>query len=149
MMDGWHRLLALKPADQSIVTVEDYAARCAEAMDDDLNTPTVIATLFDACKVINQANDGAIALSQADIDRLKTTFETYLFQVLGVRDDAAGGEGGVNLEPYQKAVDLLLEVRRQAKANKDWATSDLIRDRLNDAGFDVKDTKDGFEWKVR
>ena len=149
IMDGWHRLQALKPAQQSTVTLENYSQRCADAMNDDLNTPIVIATLFDACKVINQANDGAIALSQTDIDQLKATFQTYLFDVLGVRDDAAGGGEGVNLEPYQKAVDLLLEVRRQAKANKDWATSDLIRDRLNEAGFDVKDTKDGFEWKVR
>ena len=68
--------------------------------------------------------------------------------VLGVRDDAAGGDS-VNLEPYRQAVDLLLEMRRNAKANKDWATSDLIRDKLSEFGFEVKDTKDGFEWKVK
>ena len=148
MMDGWHRLNDLKAADKSSITLDDYAARCAEAMNDDLNTAQVIATLFDACKVINQVNDGNATLSQADIDTLKATFQTYLMDVLGVRDDAAGGDS-VNLEPYRKAVDLLLEMRKAAKANKDWATSDLIRDRLNEAGFDVKDTKDGFEWKVR
>ena len=148
MMDGWHRLNDLKAAESSSITLEDYAARCADAMNDDLNTAQVIATLFDACKVINQVNDGNATLSQADIDTLKATFETYLFNVLGMRDDAAGGDN-VNLEPYRKAVDLLLEMRKNAKTNKDWATSDLIRDRLNEAGFDVKDTKDGFEWKVR
>ena len=148
MMDGWHRLQDLKPADVSTVSVSEFASRCAEAMNDDLNTPVVIATLFDACRVINQVNDGHATLTQADIDTLRDLFQTYLFDVLGVADDAAGGEG-VNLEPYRRAVDLLLEVRRSAKANKDWATSDLIRDRLNEAGFDVKDTKDGFEWKVR
>ena len=148
MMDGWHRLNDLKASDASSIKVEDYAARCAEAMNDDLNTAQVIATLFDACKVINQVNDGNATLSQADIDTLKATFQTYLFDVLGVRDDSTGGDN-VNLEPYKKAVDLLLEMRKTAKANKDWATSDLIRDRLNEAGFDVKDTKDGFEWKVR
>ena len=148
MMDGWHRLNDLKAAESSSITLEDYAARCADAMNDDLNTAQVIATLFDACKIINQVNDGNATLSQADIDTLKATFETYLFNVLGMRDDAAGGDN-VNLEPYRKAVDLLLEMRKNAKANKDWATSDLIRDRLNEAGFDVKDTKDGFEWKVR
>ena len=148
MMDGWHRLSELKAAPTSSVTLDDYAARCAEAMNDDLNTAQVIATLFDACKVINQVNDGNATLSQPDIDALKATFQTYLFDVLGVRDDAAGGDN-VNLEPYRKAVDLLLEMRKSAKAAKDWATSDLIRDRLNEAGFDVKDTKDGFEWKVR
>jgi len=148
MMDGWHRLGELKATPTSRVTLDDYAARCAEAMNDDLNTAQVIATLFDACKVINQVNDGNATLSQPDIDALKATFQTYLFDVLGVRDDAAGGDN-VNLEPYRKAVDLLLEIRKSAKAAKDWATSDLIRDRLNEAGFDVKDTKDGFEWKVR
>ncbi|MBR5118991.1 MAG: cysteine--tRNA ligase [Muribaculaceae bacterium] len=148
MLDGWHRLNELKAAESSSITLDDYAARCAEAMNDDLNTAQVIATLFDACKVINQVNDGNATLSQQDIDTLKATFQTYLFNVLGMRDDAAGGDN-VNLEPYRKAVELLLEMRKSAKANKDWATSDLIRDRLNEAGFDVKDTKDGFEWKVR
>ena len=109
---------------------------------------TVIATLFDACKVINQANDGHATLSQADIDELKSVFQNYLFDVLGIRDDAAGGDS-VNLEPYRQAVDLLLEMRRNAKAAKDWATSDLIRDKLAEFGFEVKDTKDGFEWKVK
>ncbi|MBR1882469.1 MAG: cysteine--tRNA ligase [Muribaculaceae bacterium] len=148
MMDGWHRLLALKGTETSSVEVPDFAARCSDAMNDDLNTPMVIAALFDACKLINQVNDGNATLSQSDIDGLKQTFETYLFDVLGVRDESAGNGAGVNLDPYRKAVDLLLEVRSQAKANKDWATSDLIRDRLKEAGFDVKDTKDGFEWKV-
>ena len=148
MLDGWHRLNALNASAQSSLTLDNYRQRCAEAMNDDLNTPTVIATLFDACKVINQANDGHATLSQADIDELKSVFQTYLFDVLGIRDDAAGGDS-VNLEPYRQAVDLLLEMRRNAKANKDWATSDLIRDKLSEFGFEVKDTKDGFEWKVK
>ena len=147
-LDGWHRLNALTAAPQSSAPLDNYRQRCADAMNDDLNTPTVIATLFDACKVINQANDGKATLSQADIDELKSVFQTYLFDVLGIRDDAAGGDS-VNLEPYRQAVDLLLEMRRTAKANKDWATSDLIRDKLSEFGFEVKDTKDGFEWKVK
>ena len=148
MLDGWHRLNALSAAAQSSVKLEDFRQRCADAMNDDLNTPTVIATLFDACKVINQANDGHACLSQADIDELKSIFQTYLFDVLGIRDDSEGGDS-VNLEPYRQAVDLLLEMRRTAKANKDWTTSDLIRDKLSEFGFEVKDTKDGFEWKVK
>ncbi len=148
MLDGWHRLNALSAAAQSSVKLEDFRQRCADAMNDDLNTPTVIATLFDACKVINQANDGHASLSQADIDELKSIFQTYLFDVLGIRDDSEGGDS-VNLEPYRQAVDLLLKMRRTAKANKDWTTSDLIRDKLSEFGFEVKDTKDGFEWKVK
>ena len=148
ILDGWHRLNALSASAQSSLTLDNYRQRCADAMNDDLNTPTVIATLFDACKVINQANDGNATLSQADIDELKSVFQIYLFDVLGIRDDAAGGDS-VNLEPYRQAVDLLLEMRRNAKAAKDWATSDLIRDKLSEFGFEVKDTKDGFEWKVK
>ena len=148
MMDGWHRLCELKPAEASSLAVEDFGKRCAEAMDDDLNTPVVIATLFDACKLINQANDGSACLTAEQISELKSVFQTYLFDVLGLRDDFSGGEN-VDLEPYRKAVDLLLEIRKNAKSAKDWTTSDLIRNRLNEAGFDVKDTKDGFEWKVR
>ncbi len=148
IIDGWHRLQELKPADKSTVDVADYATRCAEAMNDDLNTPMVIATLFDACRLINQVNDGTASITQEQIDELKQVFTTYLFDVLGVRDDSVGG-GNVDLEPYRKAVDLLLEIRKNAKAAKDWATSDLIRNKLAEAGFDVKDTKDGFEWKVK
>jgi cysteinyl-tRNA synthetase len=148
MLDGWHRLNTLDASEQSSVTLDNYRQRCADAMNDDLNTPMVIATLFDACKIINQVNDGHATLSQKDIDELKGVFQTYLFDVLGIRDDAAGGDG-INLDPYRKAVDLLLEMRRSAKANKDWATSDLIRDKLGEFGFEVKDTKDGFEWKVK
>ena len=149
MLDGWHRLCELKPADTTTARLENYRERCAEAMNDDLNTPNVIATLFDACRIINQVNDGNATLTQADIDELKCVFQTYLFDVLGVRDDAAGTGGDLNLEPYRKAVDLLLDIRKAAKQNKDWATSDMIRNKMNEAGFDVKDTKDGFEWKVK
>ena len=148
MMDGWHRLLALTPAPATSAPLDNYRRRCADAMNDDMNTPIVVATLFDACRVINQVNDGKATLSQADIDELKDVFQTYLFDVLGVRDDAAGGNS-VDLEPYRKAVDLLLDMRSKAKAAKDWATSDLIRDKLAEFGFEVKDTKDGFEWKVK
>ena len=149
MMDGWHRLCELKPADTTTVRLENYGERCAEAMNDDLNTPNVIATLFDACRIINQVNDGNATLTQGDIDELKRVFQTYLFDVLGVRDDAAGTGSNTDLEPYRKAVDLLLDIRKTAKQNKDWATSDMIRNKMNEAGFDVKDTKDGFEWKVK
>ena len=148
MLDGWHRLNELKASDTTTVKLENYRERCAEAMNDDLNTPIVIATLFDACRAINQVNDGNATIAQADLDELKDVFQTYLFDVLGVRDESAGGEG-VDVEPYKKAVDLLLEIRKTAKANKDWATSDLIRNKMNEAGFDVKDTKDGFEWKLK
>lgn len=149
MVEGWRRLQNLKPAEESTVDVKGYRAKCYEAINDDLNTPIVIATLFDACRVINQANDGKAALTQTDIDELKGLFDTFLVDILGIRTDIVEGGSSDALEPFEKAVDLLLEIRKEAKAKKDWATSDLIRKRLEEAGFDVKDTKDGFEWSVK
>ena len=148
LMDGWRRLGELQPAAASTIEVPDFKAMCLEALCDDLNTPIAIAHLFDACRIINQAADGTIALSAEAIETLKSTFSTVAFDLLGLRDTTAG-DASVNLEPYRKAVDLLLNLRAAAKAARDWATSDRIRDELAAAGFDVKDTKNGFEWTVR
>ena len=149
MVDGWRRLQNLQPAAASTVDVKGYRAKCYEAINDDLNTPIVIATLFDACRVINQVNDGKAALTQADIDELKDLFDTFLIDILGIRTDIVESGNSEALEPFEKAIDLLLEIRKDAKSKKDWATSDLIRKRLEEAGFDVKDTKDGFEWSLK
>ncbi|MDE6490516.1 MAG: cysteine--tRNA ligase [Muribaculaceae bacterium] len=150
MLESYRRLLELKPSDNSTVDVSDFERRCYEALDDDLNTPIVIAHLFDACRVINQVNDGNASATQADIDELKRLFDTFLVEILGIRTDMAGnGTPAEAMKPFEDAVDLLLQIRGEAKAKKDWATSDLIRNRLAEIGFDVKDTKDGFEWSVK
>ncbi|MDE6131637.1 MAG: cysteine--tRNA ligase, partial [Muribaculaceae bacterium] len=77
---------------------------------------------------------------------LRRVMDTFLVEILGIKADTQGG--GSDMKPFEDAVDLLLEIRSNAKKNKDWATSDQIRDRLKEIGFDVKDTKDGFEWKL-
>ena len=126
-----------------------FRNKCYDAINDDLNTPIVIAELFDACKIINQVNDGKATLTKDDIDELKDLFQAFLIDILGVRTEIVAGDDAQALEPFEKAVDLLLEIRKESKAKKDWATSDLIRDRLAAIGFDVKDTKDGFEWSLK
>ncbi len=153
MLEGYRRLQQLKAsaADSEPIDVAAIAARCREAMDDDLNTPRVIAELFEACGIINRINDGKLRASQATVDALKQLFQTYLVDILGIRPEgAASQEGNASaMKPYEEAIDLLLQMRADAKAAKDWATSDRIRDRMNEIGFDVKDTKDGWEWSVR
>ena len=153
MMDGVRRLADLKPSDNPTIKDEDIAAiekACYQAMDDDFNTPVVIANLFDACRMINMINDGNAAASAAQIDALKSIMQTFLGDILGVStENAAGEQGEAAMKPFEDAVDLLLEIRSEAKAKKDWTTSDLIRDRLAAIGFDVKDTKQGFEWSVK
>ena len=151
MLEGWKRLQELTPSAESTIEVNGYEAKCYEAMNDDLNTSIVISHLFDACRVINQVNDGKASATAEDIETLKKLFNTFLVDILGVRTEmlADGDENSDVLRPFEQAVDFILEMRRTAKANKDWATSDLIRDRLAQIGFDVKDTKDGFEWSVK
>ena len=151
MLEGWKRLQDLTPSETSTIDVNGYEAKCYEAMDDDLNTSIVISHLFDACRVINQVNDGKASATAEDIETLKKLFNTFLVDILGIRTETiATGEGNEDaLRPFEQAVDFILEMRRTAKTNKDWATSDLIRDRLAQIGFDVKDTKDGFEWSVK
>ncbi len=147
MQDAYARLQNLKASEKSSVELPDYMKLCQEAMDDDLNTPMVIAHLFDAAKHINAATDGNTQLSQTDIDRLREVFDNMAGAVLGLRLGTAAE--GSDLTPYEGAVDLLMEIRANAKQNKDWSTSDLIRDKLASLGFNVKDTKNGVEWTLK
>jgi cysteinyl-tRNA synthetase len=110
-----------------------------------LNTPIVISHLFEALKAINLVSDGKVTISEADLVELKEVFHLFVEDILGllVENETSGGN-----EAYKKAIDLLLNMRLDAKKNKDWATSDKIRNELTALGFEIKDTKDGFEWKI-
>jgi cysteinyl-tRNA synthetase len=120
--------------------------KCYEAMNDDLNTPIVISHLFEACHIINQLTDKQTTITPDALEELKAIFQTFSFDILGLRQDADGNEE--REVAYSKAIDLLLEIRQQAKANKDWSTSDRIRNELSALGFEVKDTRDGVTWKL-
>ncbi|SUB77344.1 cysteine--tRNA ligase [Porphyromonas macacae] len=146
LMDAASLLDGLKTAGETSVQVKGLRERCYEAMNDDLNSPKVIAELFDAARAINMVHNGQGTITAQDLEELKETYRLFLFDLLGLRDDRASGAAGT--EAFGKAVDLLLSVRAQAKANKDWATSDKIRDELTALGFTIKDTKEGAEWKL-
>ena len=147
LMDAYNHLMKLKASDVSTVDVKDLRRKCYDAMNDDLNSPIVIAHLFDAARAINSVKDGKATISAEDLKELQDVFHTFVFDILGIKDEAASG-GSNNNEAFGKAMDLLLTIRQQAKANKDWATSDKIRNELAAIGFDIKDTKDGAEWKL-
>ena len=147
MLEGWDNLSKIEPAEVSTVDVKTIRERCYEAMNDDLSTPIVISHLFEAVKIINTVLAGGATLSAEDSAHLKETFRIFLFDIMGIREEAGVSEEGN--EAYHKAVDLLLDVRKEAKARKDWTTSDYIRDRLSEIGFEIKDTKEGVEWKLK
>lgn len=146
MLDIYRRLQTLLPAETSSVEVPDFLEQCYDAMDDDLNTPMVIATLFEAGRIINSAVDGNVKLNVEDLSKLRHLFDTMLVELLGIKTGAE--DAGANMRPYEGAIDLLMEIRANAKQQKDWATSDLIRNKLSDLGFNVKDTKSGVEWSL-
>lgn len=145
LMEGYARLQKLTASPVSSVSTVGLRAKCEDAMNDDLNTPIVISHLFDALKAINLIHDGKATISAIDLKELQEVFKLYVEDILGLRNETA--TTGIN-EAYQKAIDLLLNIRLEAKRNKDWATSDKIRNELTALGFEIKDTKDGFEWKI-
>jgi len=147
LMDAYMHLQKLLPAEASTVDIKDLRRKCYEAMNDDLNSPIVIAHLFDAARNINLVNDGKATISAADLKDLKETFDMFLFNILGMNNVTSSSDDN-NREAFGKAIDLLLNIRQQAKVNKDWATSDKIRNELTSIGFEIKDTKDGAEWKL-
>ena len=147
LMEGWNNLAKITPAATSTIDVKELRNKCYEAMNDDLSTPIVISHLFDGVRIINTVLAGNATLSQADLDELRETMRMFMFDILGlVESNQADNNGN---EAFGKAIELLLEMRRDAKARKDWATSDLIRDRLSEIGFELKDTKEGTEWKLK
>ena len=156
LQEAYSRLMKIQPSTETSPSLEGrdgvgLSSRCAEAMDDDLNTPFVIAALFDSVKAINTVHDGKGTISEADLNELREVWQTYAIDILGLRLGENGDQPSAvshQLSAFHGAVDLLLGIRLQAKQNKDWATSDKIRNELTALGFQIKDTKDGFEWSI-
>ena len=149
LMEGVANLKRITPTaggSVGMAYVDELRRKCYEAMDDDLNSPIVISHLFDACRVINTVVDRKATMSADVLAALSEVFHTFAFDILGLKEETGGGSG--REEAFGTVVDMLLEQRMIAKANKDWATSDKIRDIQAALGFEVKDTKDGFTWKL-
>ena len=144
LMQAYKTLQKLQPAKTSSVSIEEYRKKCYDAMNDDFNSPILIAHLFDITKVINSVNDKKATLNQADIDELKGIFDTFVFDILGLKDEQSGD----NTTLLDGLISMILEVRQQAKSQKDWATSDRIRDDLQKLGVAIKDGKDGATWTI-
>ena len=121
--------------------------KCYDAMNDDLMTPAVISNLFEACHIVNLLIDHKAQISEEDLKELSETMRLFAFDILGLVNER-GANNDAREAAYGKVVDMVLDLRAKAKANKDWAVSDQIRDALAEAGFQVKDTKDGGTWKL-
>ncbi len=149
---GFKRLMSaigtldkIKASDSSSNSVEDLKTKCYVALNDDFNTPILIAHLFDGVKIINSLASGSEKITADDLASLKDLYHKLVYEVLGLKDE---GEEGADNEILDKVVRLLLSTRDEAKKDKNWATADKIRDELTNLGIVVKDTKDGYEWEI-
>lgn len=147
LLDAYSALNDITPVETEKEPLTDYIHNCYNALNDDLNSPKVIAELFDATRRINQAKSGEVPLSKEQLAYLQKLFDTFLIEILGIQARGANESTG-QLEAFSKAMDLLLEIRQNAKQQKDWATSDKIRDDLKQFGFEIMDGKEGSSWKL-
>jgi len=136
----------LPTASASISDITSLRQKCFDALNDDLNSPVLIAHLFEAARIVNSVSGGKETLTETDKAELKSIFDDFFFNILGIKDESASDDA--NYAAFAKAVDMLLDMRLEAKRNKDWATSDKIRNELTALGFEIKDTKEGFEWRI-
>ena len=112
-------------------------------MDDDFNTPILIAHLFDGVRIINSVKNGKESLCASDLEKLKTLFNAFVTEILGL---IAPKESSGN-DLTNEVMELVLKLRASAKSTKDFATADLIREELNKLNIQVKDNRDGSSWE--
>lgn len=151
LMNGIEDLKKIQTSTESDANtkmfVNSLRKKCYDAMNDDLMTPAVISLLFEACHVINLLIDHKAQISLSDSKELTEVMNIFAFDILGLRNERSINNEARE-EAFGKVVDMVLELRAKAKAEKNWAVSDQIRSALSEAGFQVKDTKDGVSWKL-
>ncbi len=135
----------LVPSNSSTADVSALQAKCYEAMNDDFNSPILIAHLFDGSRIINSAFDKKESLTADDIGLLRNMMHSFVFDILGLLPETDPQEGN---KVISNLMEIILDLRLEARTNKDWATSDRLRDALVKAGICIKDTKDGATWEV-
>jgi len=140
LMEGLSLLNEIKTSSTSSIDIISWQKSCYDAMNDDFNTPILIATLFEGIRFVNLLNDKRETITTSDLELLKTTLESFTFEVLGIRNEKSVNNSSKKLEGV---VEMLIEMREEARANKNWALSDEIRDKLLTLGIQLKDGKEG------
>jgi cysteinyl-tRNA synthetase len=151
---GFERLMAaveslksLPVSKESTFQVNKLKEKCFAALNDDLNSPIAIAHLFDGVRMINSVKAGQEFISEGDLEELRRFFNLVVFDILGLKQDNPSDKREHEL--LESIVDFVLRLRMEAKARKDWTTSDEIRKELVALGIEIKDTRDGFEWNFK
>lgn len=146
LMDAYRSLYNLTTGASSDLDIQQWQQRCYDAMNDDFNSPILIAQLFEAVKYINAVKEGKATISKGDLKILQQTMHDFIFDVLGLVDIVS--EGNTDGDKLSGTIELLIQLRNEARANKDFATSDKIRDELQEVGIQLKDGKDGTTYSL-
>jgi len=145
LMNAMETLERISASDTSTYDVNALEEKCYTAMDDDFNTPILIAHLFDGVRIINSVKDGKESLTSVDLSKLKTLFSTFFTDILGfISPKESNGNDLTN-----EVMELVLQLRGNAKKNKDFETADLIREELDKVGIQIKDGREGSSWEVK
>ena len=145
LMNALETLGKLSASENSTYNVNELEEKCYAAMDDDFNTPILIAHLFDGVRIINSVKDGKEGLNIIDLEKMKSVFNTFVTDILGFVSDKESSGNDLTKE----IMELVLKLRENAKTNKDFDSADLIREELNKLNIQVKDSRDGSSWEVK
>ncbi|WP_339876784.1 cysteine--tRNA ligase [Olleya marilimosa] len=141
LMEAIGQLQDLKTSETSTLDIQAWIQKCYDAMNDDFNTPILIANLFEGVKYINQIKEASETISLKDLENFKNTINAFVYDILGLKNDKTNTANGT--DKLSGAVQLLIKLRQEARINKDFALSDQIRDELAEAGIQLNDGKEG------
>jgi cysteinyl-tRNA synthetase len=140
LMNSFTLMDSLQASGSTDVEIAPLLQRCYDAMNDDFNSPVLIAELFEASRIINTVYDGKMKIDAKNLELLKQLMNNFILDILGLKNEQAAGDD------LPKVLDMIVELRNGAKTNRDYATSDKIRDGLQQIGFQLKDGKEGTTW---
>ena len=132
-------------SEKSTSNIKALRQKCYDAMNDDFNSPILIANLFEGVRIINSVKDKKETISAEDLEILKQLFNDFVFDILGLKTEETTGQQN---ELIDGLLGTILSIRQQAKANKDYATADKIRKELSELNIQIKDTKEGASWEI-
>lgn len=145
LMNAIKTMENLKTSNSSTSDIEDLKKKCYEAMNDDFNAPVLVANLFEGARIINSVNDGKETITIEDLVILRELMQNFVFDVLGLKHDNVNAS---NDKVLDGVMDIILDIRKEAKAKKDFALSDKLRDELAKNKIAIKDTKEGVNWSI-
>jgi cysteinyl-tRNA synthetase len=145
LMEAIRTLNELEAGQESSFDVEALERKCYNAINDDFNTPILLANLFEGVKIINSVKDGNVQLNNIDLKKMKSIFQIFAVNILGLKLVNNHEENNLTNE----VMDLILQLRKNAKKNQDFNTADLIRNELDKKGIQIKDSRDGSSWSIK